>query len=112
MSHNDYTRNILNIKDENINFYENCLEIVQIKGKTVKVFHGVLTYTPDVCPNCGCIYEQNPDTIIKYGFKKNCNVKIPKVSNFKTILLLDKQRFYCKVTNLILIIKFLKNIGN
>lgn len=99
MSHNDYTKNILNIKDENIIFYENCLEIVQNNGKTIKVFHGILTYTPDVCPNFGCIYEQNPDTIIKYGFKKNCKVKLPKVSCFTTILKLDKQRFLCKYCN-------------
>ena len=26
MTHTDYTRNILNIKDENIFFKENCLE--------------------------------------------------------------------------------------
>ena len=56
MSHSNYTRNILNIKDENIIFDENCLE----------------------------------ENIIKYGFKKNCKVKIDKVSNLKTLLLLDK----------------------
>ena len=96
MSHTDYTRNILNIKDENIIFYENCLEEVKIKNKSVKVFHAKLSYTPDVCPNCGCLYESNPDTIIKYGFKKNCNIKMDKVSNYTVILSLDKQRFLCK----------------
>ena len=30
MSHSNYTRNILNIKDENITFEENCLETVTI----------------------------------------------------------------------------------
>ena len=96
MSHSNYTRNILNIKDENITFEENCLETIKINNKTTMVFHGKLTYTPTIFPNCGCIYEPNPETIIKYGFKKNCKVKIPKVSNYNTILLLDKQRFYCK----------------
>ena len=96
MSHSNYTRNILNIKDENITFEENCLETTKINNKTTMIFHGKLTYTPTVCPNCGCIYQPNPETIIKYGFKKNCRVKIPKVSNYNTILLLDKQRFYCK----------------
>ena len=96
MSHSDYTRNILNIKDENIIFYENCLEEVKIKNKSVKVFHAKLSYTPDVCPNCGCIYESNPDTIIKYGFKKNCKIKMDKISNYTVILSLDKQRFFCK----------------
>ena len=96
MSHTDYTRNILNIKDENIIFYENCLEEVKIKNKIVKVFHARLTYTPNVCPNCGCLYESNPETIIKYGFKKNCNIKMDKISNYSVILKLDKQRFLCK----------------
>ena len=96
MTHTDYTRNILNIKDENIYFNENCLSEVKIKNKIVKCFHGVLTYTTTVCPVCGCIYEQNPETIIKYGFKKNCKVKLPNISNFNTLLFLDKQRFLCK----------------
>ena len=96
MSHSNYTRNILNIKDENITFEENCLKEVNIKGKIVKVFHGKLSYIPDVCPKCGCLYESNPETIIKYGLKKNCNIKLDKVSNYSTILELDKQRFFCK----------------
>ena len=96
MSHSNYTRNILNIKDENITFEENCLELIKIKGITTKVFHGKLTYTPTFCPNCRCIYEPNPETIIKYGFKKNCKIKVDKACGYNTILLLDKQRFYCK----------------
>lgn len=96
MSHSDYTRSILNIKDDNIIFYENCLEEVKIKNKIIKFFHAKLTYTPDVCPNCGCLYESNPETIIKYGFKKNCNIKMDKISNYSVILKLDKQRFFCK----------------
>lgn len=99
MSQSNYTRNILNIKDKNINFKENCLEINKIDKDTTYVFHGKLTYTPTMCPNCGCIYESNPETIIKYGYKKNCKIKLPKVSNFNTILLLDKQRFLCKYCN-------------
>lgn len=96
MSHTNYTRNILNIKYENIIFNENCLKEENIKGCLTKVFHGKLSYTPSHCPNCGCVYNLEQDNIIKYGFKKNCKVKIDKVSNFKTLLLLDKQRFYCK----------------
>ena len=99
MTHTDYTRNILNIKDQNIYFNENCLEILKINGVTTKVFHGTLSYTPSVCPNCGCLYQPNPDTIIKYGFKKNCKIKLDKVSNYNVILLLDKQRFLCKYCN-------------
>ena len=95
MTHTDYTKNILNIKDENIYFYENCLENRKENNIEIKVFHGYLTYTPDYCDRCGVINEGTND-IINWGFDKNCLVKLPKVSNFNTILLLDKQRFYCK----------------
>ena len=98
MTHTDYTKNILNIKDENVFFYENCLEIVNIKGISTKVFHGFLTYTPKFCPKCGCVND-GFDDIIKWNFKRNCKIKLPKVSCFNTILLLDKQRFYCKHCN-------------
>ena len=96
MSHSNYTRNILNIKDENIIFEENCLKDEVINGVLTKVFYGTLTYTPTHCPCCGCVYERNPETIIKYGFKKNCKIKLPKISNFNTLLCLNKQRFLCK----------------
>ena len=99
MTYSNYTRNILNIKDENITFEENCLEITKIKNTTVKIFHGKLTYTPTKCPHCGVLYEKDPETIIKYGFKKNCKIKIDKVANYNTILSLDKQRFLCKYCN-------------
>ena len=46
MTHNDYTKNILNIRDENITFEENFLELVKIKRITIKVFRGKLTYAP------------------------------------------------------------------
>ena len=98
MTHTDYTKNILNIKDENIYFYENCLETRKENNIEVKVFHGYLTYTPKYCDRCGVINEGTND-IINWGFDKNCLVKLPKVSNFNTILLLDKQRFYCKHCN-------------
>ena len=98
MTHSNYTRNILNIKDENIIFEENCFEKIKINNIETFIFHGVLTYKPDSCPICGCINENSGD-IINWGFKKNCKVKIPKVSNYNTLLLLDKQRFYCKHCN-------------
>lgn len=95
MTHTDYTKNILNIKDENIYFYENCLETRKENNIEVKVFHGYLTYTPKFCDRCGVINEDTND-IIKWAFDKNCLIKLPKVSNYNTILLLDKQRFFCK----------------
>lgn len=95
MTYTNYTKLILNIKDENIYFDENCLEIVNIKGIETKVFHGYLTYTPEYCPKCGCVNESFDD-IIKWNWKRNCKIKIPKTCGFNTLLVLDKQRFYCK----------------
>lgn len=95
MTHNDYTKNILNIKDENIFFDENCLKISKINGVDTKIFHGKLTYIPEYCDACGVINESSND-IIKWNWKRNCKIKITKVANYNTILILDKQRFYCK----------------
>ena len=98
MTHTDYTKKLLNIEDENIFFYENCLDIKEINGIKTKVFHAYLTYTPSSCPKCKCI-NNGPNDIIKWDFKRNCKVKITKVCNYNTILLLDKQRFLCKHCN-------------
>ncbi len=95
MTYTDYTKLILNIKDDNIFFYENCLNIININGADTKVFHAYLTYTPSHCPKCGCVNE-SVDDIIKWNFKKNCKIKITNVCGFHALLLLDKQRFYCK----------------
>ena len=95
MTHTDYTKEILNIKDENIYFYENCLENRKINGIMTKIFKGYITYIPKYCPCCGVINESNND-IIKWNYKRNCKIILNKVVNYNTILLLDKQRFYCK----------------
>ena len=95
MTLTDYTKNILNIEDKNIYFYDDCFEIKKINNIETKIFHGYLTYTPETCPKCGCI-NNGPEDIIKWNFKRNCKIKITKVCNYNTIILLDKQRFYCK----------------
>lgn len=94
MSTNNYILNLLNIKDENI-FISNNIEEKLIKGKNTKIIYGVLTYNPDSCPCCGIVNHSTND-IIKWGFKLNCKIKIPKISNFNSLLILNKQRFYCK----------------
>ena len=98
MTHTDYTKKILRIEDNNIYFDENCLEIRKEGNKEINVFHGYLTYIPESCIHCGCANNGTND-IIKWAYDKNCLVKIPKISNYNTILLLDKQRFYCKHCN-------------
>ena len=98
MTHTEYTKLILNIKDNNIFFNENCLKIVNIKGVKTKVFHGYLTYIPEFCPKCGCINESS-NNIIKWNWKRNCKIKITKACSYNALLILDKQRFLCKNCN-------------
>lgn len=98
MSINNYILNLLNIKDKNIYIITNNEEYRTIKKKNYKIIEGILTYKPECCPCCGVINESNND-IIKWGFKRNCKVKIPKISNCLTMLILHKQRFFCKHCN-------------
>ena len=95
MSTNNYILNLLNIKDNNIKILSNKLEERKIKSVNYKIIEGILTYNPEYCPCCGCFNNSNND-IIKWGFRKNCIVKIPKISNCKSRLILHKQRFLCK----------------
>ena len=93
---NNYILNLLNIKDENIYILERS-EQKRIKGIDTKLLFGILTYIPECCPKCGTVNKSFND-IIKWGFKR-CKVKIPKVSNCNSLLILDKQRFFCKNCN-------------
>jgi transposase len=94
MSNNDYILNLLNIKDSNIFIINNIKEKI-INNRNYKIIEGILTYKPECCPCCGIVNESSDD-IIKWGFRKNCKIKIPKISNCLSLLLLHKQRFYCK----------------
>lgn len=94
MSMNNYILNLLNIKDKNIFILPNIEERL-IKNKKYKVIEGILTYIPDYCPCCGCVNESHND-IIKWGYRRNCKIKIPKISNCFSLLILHKQRFFCK----------------
>lgn len=97
MSTNNYILNLLNIKDKNI-FIKQKINEILIKGKNYKIIEGFLTYNPEYCPICGVINQSNND-IIKWGYRKNCIVKIPKQNNCLTRLILHKQRFFCKHCN-------------
>ena len=98
MSTNNYILNLLNIKDKNIYINENFTEERRIGNKNYKIIEGFLTYIPEFCPCCGAINISHND-IIKWGYRKNCKVKIPKISNCCSLLILHKQRFYCKHCN-------------
>ena len=95
MSNQNYIIEMLELKDNNINFYENCYYKQEFKGITHKVFEGYLSYQPDYCDKCGILFDENFE---KHGFITS-NIKIPDVSGYKTILKLHKQRYLCKHCN-------------
>ena len=95
MSNQNYITEMLELKDNNVFFYENCYYKEKIKGVTYKIFEGYLSYKPKFCPKCGVLFD---DKFEKHGFIIS-NIKIPKVSGYKTILRLHKQRYLCKHCN-------------
>lgn len=86
---------MLELKDNNINFYDNCYFKENINGITHKIFEGYLSYQPTHCYKCGVKFDSKFE---KHGFITS-NIKIPDVSGFKTILRLHKQRYLCKHCN-------------
>ena len=92
MSELNYITEMLELKDKNIKFFENCYHKEKIKGVYHKVFDGILTYQPLCCEKCGVAFDNKFE---KHGFITS-NIKIPDVSGFKTILRLKKQRYLCK----------------
>ena len=92
MSELNYITEMLELKDNNIKFYENCYHKEKIKGVYHKVFEGTLSYKPTCCEKCGVLFDNNFE---KHGFITS-NIKIPNVVGFKTILRLKKQRYLCK----------------
>ena len=92
MSDLNHITEMLELKDKNIKFFENCYHKEKIKGVYHKVFDGILTYQPLCCEKCGVAFDNKFE---KHGFI-TANIKIPDISGFKTILRLKKQRYLCK----------------
>ena len=93
MAHIYSIRNILEIKDENIQIENKTTEEIYSDTKSI-MFYGTLTYTPKGCMNCGIVNESHAD-IVKNGTKTS-TIKLGQF-NFKPVLLkLKKQRFMCK----------------
>lgn len=99
MSQDNYIRNLLNLKDENIHFYENWCEEGIIKNKKCKIINAYLSYEPDHCDKCGIVFESKND-YEKKGFLNNPSfVVIPSISKFDSYLSLKKQRIKCHHCN-------------
>ena len=92
MSDLNYITEMLELKDKNIKFFENCYHKEKIKGVYHKVFDGILTYQPLCCEKCGVAFDNKFE---KHGYITSY-IKIPDISGFKTILRLKKQRYLCK----------------
>ena len=95
MSQDYYILKTLNMKDENIHFYEEFVKEEIINNKRCLIYQAYLTYIPEFCPKCGACYDSN---IKKHGFKKSL-IKIPSVSKLTTYLSLNKQRYICHHCN-------------
>ena len=76
MSNQDYIIEILELKDNNITFYDNFYYKEKIKGIDCKIFEVYLSYQPTQCYKCGVIFDNNFE---KHGFITS-NIKIPNVS--------------------------------
>jgi len=95
MPHTDFIRDLLDLKDPNINISSECYLEEEIKGVIHKVILGELTYKPTACFKCACLFDNN---IIKHGFKTS-NIKVLSTAGFPTIIRLSKQRYLCKHCN-------------
>ena len=93
MSQDYYIRKLINLKDENIKFYENWCEDGSRKNKKCKILNAFLSYTPHHCDKCGVIFESKKD-YEKKGFK-NSMIVIPSICKIDSYLSLNKQRIKC-----------------
>ena len=83
MSNNYFITNLLNIKDENLNFYD-VIHHKVIKGVTYTILTDKLEYSDQVCPHCGSNHN-----LIKYGFKQS-NVRCSRAGDYPVIIDLKK----------------------
>lgn len=92
MSKNYFITNLLNIKDENLNFSDGIYHKV-IKGVTYTILTAKLEYSDQVCPNCGSNHN-----LIKYGFKPS-TVRCSRAGDYPVLIDLNKQKMHCKDCN-------------
>ncbi|MDO5028722.1 MAG: transposase family protein [Bacillota bacterium] len=90
---NEFYKNILNIKDDNIFFDDNCYKMDKYKGLDSHFIEATLSYDPEICPLCG--KENISNSIVKNGFKPT-KIRLLPISNAPAFLILKKQRFLCR----------------
>ena len=92
MSLSNFITELLQLKDQNIEFSEDIHEIRK-KDILYKLVCARLSYTPECCPVCGVVNEAT--SIIKHGTKSS-DIKLLPCNGNPTILRLHKQRFFCR----------------
>ena len=88
----NHTRELLGLTDLNINFSEDWLEKIKIKGVTAYQIKGTLTYTPTACEKCGL---KNQGEIVKNGTTIT-RTQMPLFKSSLTYLELKRSRFLCR----------------
>lgn len=58
MSNKNYITDLLELKDNNVIFKENCYYKENVKGVTYKIFEEFLSYEPEFCPKCGVLFDE------------------------------------------------------
>lgn len=76
---------------------EDKLDLINVDGQDIFVFHGTLSYEQKCCTNCGCKKEGN--NIVKNGFGDPLKVALLKMSECPTYFRLKKQRYKCRECN-------------
>ena len=94
MPQNNYIRNLLNIKDQNITFDEDGIHDEFIKDKNCRIIDAHLSYIPSHCDKCGCVFECNDD-YEKKGFDDGSYIVVPTIFKTTCFLFLKKQRILC-----------------
>ena len=93
----------LRIKDKNLNFSDEVIE-KKHKGRMSLFYYAELTYQPTHCENC--LTKNENFSIVKNG-KKTSTITLLKIMEMPAYLELQKQRFYCKSCESILLLNLI-----
>jgi len=97
MSHHDFIKHSLGIKDQHLELIENTHRQEMRNGRVCDVISARLTHKPTHCKYCGVVAEDN--NIIQNG-TFTTNPRLTKNSNgYDVRLKLSKPRFLCKCCN-------------
>lgn len=93
MPTNDYTKTLLNIKDNFIS----CSNVYtdNSSGNSIIITNATLDYKPDTCPHCGTFHPK----LKSKGFQKPSMILLNNAANQTSYLNLKKKRYTCLECN-------------